>query len=297
MKISDVSLAILVAFIWGFNFVVIETGLESFPPILFSALRFSCAAFPAVLFWGRGNIAWRWIISIGITLGTIMFALLFVGMDVGMPAGLSSLVLQIQAVFTILLSIVILRDMPTMWQKIGIMVAFIGIGLFAVEKYETASFLGFMLVIAAGFSWAVSNILIKRCGNVDMFRLIIWMSIIPPIPLFLISLIFEKGQRHALSHMSWLGAGVVLYTGLISTVLAFGIWGRLFQKYSPNVVAPFSLLVPIFGIVSSFIVLGEKFTQIEVMASCTVFAGLTLIVFGSKLSVFLRTAAGRLSKK
>ena len=109
MKISDVSLAIFVAFIWGFNFVVIETGLNSFPPILFAALRFSCAAFPAVLFWGRGDIARRWILPIGITLGTIMFGLLFVGMDAGMPAGLSSIAHQIQAVFTILLSIVILQ--------------------------------------------------------------------------------------------------------------------------------------------------------------------------------------------
>lgn len=297
MKISDISLAIFVAFIWGFNFVVIETGLGSFPPLLFAALRFSCAAFPAVLFWGRGNISWRSIISIGVTLGIIMLALLFIGMDVGMPAGLSSLVLQIQAVFTILLSIVILRDMPTIWQKIGIVVAFIGIGLLAVDKYESASFLGFILVIASGFAWAVSNILLKRCGNVDMFRLIIWMSIIPPVPLFLISLIFETGQMHALSNMSWLGAGVILYTGLISTVLAFAIWGRLFQKYSPNVVAPFSLLVPIFGIVSSFIVLGEKFTHIEAVASCTVFAGLSLIVFGSKLGVFFRTTACYLARK
>jgi O-acetylserine/cysteine efflux transporter len=297
MKISDISLAIFVAFIWGFNFVVIETGLNSFPPLLFSALRFSCAAFPAILFWGRGGIPWRWIISIGVTLGIVMFAFLFVGMDVGMPAGLSSLVLQIQAVFTILLSIIILRDMPTIWQKIGIIVAFVGIGLLAVDKYESASFFGFILVIASGFAWAVSNILMKRCGNVDMFRLIIWMSIIPPIPLFLISLIFETGQLHALSNMSWLGAGVILYTGLVSTVLAFAIWGRLFQKYSPNVVAPFSLLVPIFGIVSSFIVLDEKFTHIEVIASFTVFAGLSLIVFGSKLGVFFRTTAYYLARK
>jgi O-acetylserine/cysteine efflux transporter len=288
MKITDVSLAIFVAFIWGFNFVVIDIGLDSFPPILFSALRFSCAAFPAVLIWGRGDIAWRWIISIGVVLGIVMFSFLFIGMYVGMPAGLSSLVLQIQAVFTILLSILILRDIPTIWQKIGIVVAFLGIGFLAVDKYETISFLGFILVIASGFAWAVSNILMKRCGNIDMFRLIIWMSIIPPIPLFLISLVFETGHMTALSNISWAGAGSILYTGLISTVLAFAIWGRLFQKYSPNVVAPFSLLVPIFGIVSSFIMLDEKFTRIELIASCTVFGGLSLIVFGSKLAVLLK---------
>ena len=141
MKITDVCLAIFIAFIWGFNFVVIEIGLDSFPPIFFSALRFSFAAFPAVLFWNRGGIEWRWIISIGVTLGIVMFSLLFIGMHAGMPAGLSSLVLQVQAVFTILLSIFILRDMPTLWQKIGIIIAFLGIGFLAVDKYESTSFL------------------------------------------------------------------------------------------------------------------------------------------------------------
>ena len=297
MKIIDVWLAIFVAFIWGFNFVVIKIGLDSFPPILFSTLRFLFAAFPAILLWGRGDMAWRWIISIGVILGIVMFSFLFIGMYVGMPAGLSSLVLQIQAVFTILLSIFILRDMPTIWQKIGIIVAFLGIGFLAVDKYETTSFLGFILVIASGFAWAVSNILLKLCGNIDMFRLIIWMSIIPPIPLFLISLVFETGHMNVLSNISWAGVGAILYTGLISTVVAFAVWGRLFQKYSPNVVAPFSLLVPIFGMASSFIMLGEKFTHIEWIASCIVFVGLSLIVFGSKLHVFLRATASYLPRK
>ena len=297
MKITDVCLAVFVAFIWGFNFVVIEIGLDSFPPILFSALRFSCAAFPAVFLWGRGDIPWRWIISIGVVLGIVMFSLLFIGMYVGMPAGLSSLVLQIQAVFTILLSIFILRDIPTIWQKIGIIIAFLGIGFLALDKYETTNFLGFILVVASGFSWTVSNILMKRCGKIDMFRLIIWMSIIPPIPLLLISLVFETGHIIALSNISWAGAGAILYTGLISTVLAFAIWGRLFQEYSPNVVAPFSLLVPIFGIVSSFIMLDETFSHIELIASFIVFGGLSLIVFGSKLAVFFRRNAYYVYKK
>jgi hypothetical protein len=91
-----------VTFLWGFNFVVIEIGLDSFPPILFSALRFSCAAFPAVLFWSKGNIEWRWIISIGVILGILMYSFLFVGMSVGMSAGLSSIILQIQAVLYLL---------------------------------------------------------------------------------------------------------------------------------------------------------------------------------------------------
>lgn len=287
MRIFDTLLAVLVTFIWGFNFVVIEIGLDSFPPILFSALRFLCAAFPAVFFFSKGQIEWRWIISIGVTLGIIMFSLLFIGMDVGMPAGLSSLVLQIQAIFTLILSGFILRDVPTKWQKIGITVAFCGIGFLVIDKYETASFTGLILVITSGLAWATSNILMKLCGNINMFRLIIWMSLIPPIPLIFLSLIFEKNHLKAISGISLTGIGSILYTGLISTVLAFAIWGRLFQKYSPNMVAPFSLLVPIFGILSSIIILHENFTILEMLASGLVFTGLFIIVFGAKFSTLL----------
>ena len=284
MKVVDVFLAVLVALIWGFNFVVIEVGLGSFPPIFFSALRFLCAAFPAVLFLRRGGIEWRWILSIGFTLGVVMFSLLFIGMDVGMPAGLSSLVLQIQVAFTLILSGILLHDSPTVWQRIGVVVAFGGIGLLAVEAYDTTSFWGLMLVISAGFAWAVSNILMKLSGNIDMLRLIVWASVVPPLPLLLISGIFEGGQMEAMKSISWTGAGSIVYVGLISTVLAFAIWGRLFREYSPNTVAPFALLVPIFGIISSAVVLRERFSATELLSLCLVFAGLILVVLGAKLS-------------
>ena len=289
MKFTDVLLALVVALCWGFNFVVIKVGLDSFPPILFSALRFTCAAFPAILIWGRGGIQWRWILSMGLILGTIMFTLLFIGMHLGMPAGLSSIVLQVQVVFTLILSGLILRDRPSLWQKLGITIAFAGIGLLVFDKYETASFAGMLFVIGSGFAWAIANILMKQCGNVDMFRLMIWMSIIPPIPLVLVSLIFEKGQIQALAHISLSGWGAIFYTGLISTVLAYSLWGKLFQRYSPNVVAPFALLVPIFGILSSVVVLNESLSIFELTASFLVLTGLFFVVYGIKLSEFIAT--------
>lgn len=288
MQIFDIFLAMLVALIWGFNFIVIEVGLGSFPPILFSALRFLCATFPAILFIHRGGIGWRWIISIGFILGVVMFSLLYVGMDVGMPAGLSSLVLQIQVIFTLLLSGILLHDPPTAWQKIGVAVALGGIALLASEMYDTDSFLGLVLIISAGFAWALSNILMKLSGKIDMLRLIIWMSIIPPIPLLFISLIFEEGQLEAITSISWSGIGSILYTGFISTVLGFGIWGRLFKKYSPNVIAPFALFVPVFGIILSASILNESFTSMEFLALCLVFAGIIPVVFGTKFSKIFR---------
>ena len=293
MRLSDILLAIVVALIWGFNFIALQVGIGSFPPLLFSALRFSIAAFPAILFIRRNGIAWQWILSIGVVLGFGMFSLLIMGMFAGMPAGLTSLVLQVQAVFTALLAAFILRDPPTLWQKIGMLVAFSGIGLIASEMLQSASFLGLVLIVCAGLAWGFSNILIKSAGNVDMFRLTIWMSIVPPIPFLVMSLLFEEGQAEALSGMTWTGAGALLYTALISMVLAFSIWGRLLRRYSPNVVAPFSLLVPVFGMFFAALLLGEQYTATKLAASVLVFSGLFLTVFGGKLPQLVNMMPGK----
>jgi O-acetylserine/cysteine efflux transporter len=292
MKIRDIFFAVLVALIWGFNFIVIRVGLGSFSPLLFSALRFICAAFPAILFVRRNNIAWRWIISIGFSTGFLMFTLLFLGIYAGMPAGLASLVLQTQAAFTLVLSALILRDPPTFWQKLGMTVAFGGIGLLASHMVAHAGFLGLVLILCSAFAWSISNILIKQAGNIDMFRLFVWMSIVPPLPLFGVSAIFEEGQMQAIRNVTWLGAGTIFYTGIVSTVVAWALWGRLFRIYSPNTVAPFSLLVPIFGILSSVIFLNERLSLLEATASFLVFSGLFLVVFGRRLYSVLRLKIG-----
>lgn len=284
MKPADIMLALLITLIWGFNFVVIKVGLGAFPPILFVALRFFFAAVPAVFFVSRKGIPWRWLIAIGISLGVIKFGLLFTGMNMGMPAGLSSLVLQVQAIFTLLLAAVVLRDMPTKWQTGGVVVACAGMGVLVSEMSGTPSFTGLILVIASGFFWGVSNILIKKVGKVDMLSLIVWLSLIPPLPLLGLSALLETGQWESLTSITWTGAGVIFYMSIISTVVAYGLWAHLFKTYSPNMVAPFSLLVPIFGIVSASLVLGEEFTPVEMSASSLVLSGLFLVVFGNRLA-------------
>jgi len=289
MKINDVLLALLVTICWGFNFVAIKVGLDSFPPILFSALRFTCAAFPAVFLIGRGGVEWRWILSIGLILGTCMFTLLFIGMHLGMPAGLSSIVLQVQVLFTLILSGIVLHDRPSAWQKIGIGIAFVGIALLIVDRYESASFTGMLFILGAGFAWAISNILMKLSGDIDMFRLMIWMSLVPPLPLALLSFVLEKGQVAALSNISLTGLGAIFYTGLISSVLAYSLWGKLFQRYSANLVAPFALLVPIFGTLFSFVVLNESLSFLEIVAGSLVLTGLIVVVYGMRLFKYFKT--------
>ncbi len=276
----DIGLAVLTMAIWGFNFVVIKVGLESFPPLLFSSLRFVLAAFPLVFFVGKPSVSWQYIVGIGLFLGVAQFGLLFIRSAQpvwgGMPAGLASLVLQTQAFFTLLFAAIALTERPLPNQILGMIVAFSGIGLLTLDKGQIQSLPALALVIAAAACWGVANIFMKRANAPDVFRLIIWVSLVPPLPLLGLSWILE-GQTQivdALTHLNGKGLGALVYISFLSTILGFGIWGALLKRYKANLVAPFTLLVPIFGVISAAIVLHERLTLIQGLAAILVLCGL-----------------------
>lgn len=278
MKPAHVTLAVLVAAVWGVNFVVIDVGLRDFPPLLFSAVRFTLAAVPAVFFVGRPRVAWRWVIAVGITLGIMKFGLLFIGMDSGMPSGLASLVLQGQAVFTILFAAVLLRERPRRAQVAGMVLATAGIAVAGADTGAAGPLGAFLEVVGAAACWGVSNIAMRKAGPPDMFRFMVWVSVVPPIPLLLISVPFEGWHRdvQALRHIAWSGAGAALYVAWGATLFGFGVWGFLLRTYNAPTVAPFSLLVPVFGLAAAWVFQGEGMSTTTACAALLVIAGIAI---------------------
>lgn len=293
MRTSHILLAVAVAAVWGLNFVAIKLGLRDFPPILFSSLRFALAALPLLVLGFRDGppVPWRFIIGIGVTLGVVKFPLLFFGIDVGMPAGLASLVLQSQAFFTALFAVFLLGDRPGAKQIAGMLVAFAGVGLIATEMPAGNSLLGLGLTLAAAATWGVSNIIMKRAKAPDLFRMMLWVSLIPPLPLLALSFIAEGPDRiaHAFANLTWIGMGSLVYIAAGATLFGFAAWGFLMRHYPASLVAPFSLLVPIFGMSSSALFLGETFTALKLMGGLLVFCGLALSVL--KLPIPARAKA------
>ncbi|MGF1460170.1 MAG: EamA family transporter [Leptolyngbyaceae cyanobacterium] len=274
MSFLHTLLAILAALFWGFTFVAIQVGLGEFPPLLFAALRFVVVAFPAVLWVPRGGIPWRWIVAVGLTMGVLQFGLLYIGMARGMPAGLSSLVVQSQALFTLLFSTWILGDVPRRWQWLGVGLALSGMVTIGLARSGGPALVGLAFVIGSAISWAGGNICLKLAQVKNGFRLLVWAALIPPLPLLGLSAWLETGQWVAVRSLTPLGVGAILYTGLISSLLCFGFWAFLVQHYSPNRVAPFSLLVPIFGMGFAGALLGDSLSQLELLGSLLVFLGL-----------------------
>ncbi|ADI10074.1 hypothetical protein SBI_06954 [Streptomyces bingchenggensis BCW-1] len=271
-------MAVLVTAVWGVNFVVIDIGLDHFPPLLFCALRFLVAALPAVFLVGRPKVAWKWVLGVGLALGVAKFGLLFIGMHEGMPAGLSSLVLQVQAVFTALFAAVVLGERPNRTRLAGMAVALAGIAVAAVDEGTSGPLLAFVLVIAAAVFWGVSNVLTRKAAPSEPLSFMVWVSLVPVVPLLGLSLMFEGADPdlEALRSLDWTGVGVIVYVAWIVTLAGFGAWNFLLRTYDASVVAPFTLLVPVFGMSSAALVLDEGISPLRWLAAALLVGGVAL---------------------
>jgi len=290
MKPRDLALAVAVAAIWGVNFVVIDVGLARYPPLLFSALRFTVAAFPAVLFVGLpstsagggkpggGRTAWRWVIVVALALGVTKFSLLFAGMAAGMPAGLSSLLLQSQAIFTMVFAAILLGERPGRAQIGGLAIAAVGIGIVATRVGTELPPGAFALIVGAAVAWGVSNVATRKAAPPDLLRFMVWVSAVAAPALAVLSLLVEGPARDlaALRATDLEAIGALLFVALISTLAGFGAWGTLIRRYGATTVAPFSLLVPVFGIGSAALLLGEQVHVTDLVGGVLVVGGVLL---------------------
>ena len=283
MRVRDMGLAVLTSVIWGFAFVTYKFGLESFSAPQLTALRFMIACLP-VLFVPRPKLPWSAIVLIGLTLFAGQFLLLFLAFALDMPAGLASVTQQTQAFFTVLLAAVFLQEIPRLRQGAGMLIAFAGlvsIGLTTGADLKPAA-LG--LALAAALSWAVGNILVKRTAGVPVFPLMAWCSLVAPLPVLLLSWLVDPQPSliSAVMNASLPSIATALYLGTLATPIAYGMWSYLLQRYPASVVAPFALLSPVTGILSSALILGEVFGPLRYAGMALILAGLAVIVWPTR---------------
>ncbi|HUH88222.1 MAG TPA: EamA family transporter [Pusillimonas sp.] len=291
MPIRDWVAALTIILAWGVNFVVIKWGLDELPPFLLGGLRFLLVA-PAVFFVPRPAVSWRVLIMFGMTLSFGQFALLFTAMTVGMSAGLASLVLQSQAFFTVLIAALFLGEKVRAHHVLGMLVAAVGLGLIEQGAYAgNVTLLGFALTLGAALNWACGNIIVKTVGKVDMLSLVVWGALVPPIPFFIMSWVFEGPELiwHSLANISLAGIGALLYLALAATTLGYVLWGRLLSRHPVSKVAPLSLLVPIVGLLSAAVLLGERMHLLQWFGGLIVMTGLAINLMGSRVLNLLRT--------
>lgn len=279
MTSRDRLLGLTVVVLWGLNFLAIRAGLDHFPPFFFAALRFFVIAIPVILFVPRPQVPLKWLLVYGLGFGVGQFAFLFWAMHVGMPTGLASLVLQSSAPFTVVLGAVLLRERLRPAQVCGLLVAMAGMTLIGWDRAQHAALLPVALTLLAGLSWAVGNIGNRKAASDQPMRLMLWMCVIPPLPMLALSLGVEGPSAGWNSLTSSLeGTGPLALAGLayiviLGTVAGSGLWTALLSRYPAGMVAPFSLLVPLVGIGASWLVLHEEPSMLSLIGGAVVIAG------------------------
>ncbi|MBA3021918.1 EamA family transporter [Propionicimonas sp.] len=279
MPVRHRLLAIAVAVIWGINFLAIHLSLAAFPPFFLVALRFALIALPTLMFVPRPDVPLRWLVGYGLGFGVAQFTFLYWGMAAGMPTGLASLVLQSSAPFTLVLGVLLLGERVRTRQWIGIAVAVAGMALVGWSRAQAAALLPFLLVLAGALGWAFGNLSSRLAKPTNPLHLTLWMSVVVPVPMLALSLVFEGPDQIATAVAGSLSAdalpawGGLLYTCLIATVVGSGLWTWLLSRHPAGVVAPFSMLVPVAGIITAALVLGEWPTWLELVGGVVVVAG------------------------
>lgn len=292
MTRRDALLAVLVSVCWGVNFLAIHASLEHYPPMFLVALRFAVIAVPTLLLVRRPQVPARWLVGYGVGFGVLQFVFLYAGMAAGMPVGLSSLVLQASAPFTVLIAAACLGERPSRATWVGIAVALTGLLVIAAYRGLTVSLLPTVLVLLGALGWALGNIASRQAqaqagpAGASPFALMLWMTVVPPLPMLALSLLVEGPDRILASLGSAVGPGAapeaaaanlgLLYTVVVGTLVGSGLWTLLLRRNPSSAVAPFSMLVPVTGITTAWLVLGETPALAEVLGGVLVVGGVLL---------------------
>ena len=283
MKPADVCIAVLVAVIWGLAFVASRIALDELPPVLMTALRFAIAALPC-LFVRRPDVSWPLLAAISFTLFLGQFLSQAYGIAHGVPVGLSSVIVQSQALFTIAFAVIVFREWPTPMQAVGIAIATIGLLMICGTVGYDFSVAAFAILMISPISFAIGNLLLRRAQNVPMFDLFAWLCLASAVPLFVLALGNDGAAStfHALIHMSLTTLLCMLALGGISTSIAYWLWGRLLRDYPAAQVVPFALLVPFVGSAASSIVFSERFGPLRLAGMLTVVGGIAVMLLARR---------------
>ena len=288
MTHKDMLLGLAIIFAWGFNFVAIRWGLDELTPMMLGGFRFLIIAVIGSFFFTRPNTPWLWILGYAMSLNFGQFAFLFTAMEFGMPAGLASLVIQSQAIFTMFFAVLFLKEYVRPYQLLSIGVAASGLAVIGLNGDDTTmTVLGFAITLAAASSWALGNVITKiisKKGYDANLNLIIWSCWITPIPFF-VSAYFVDGADvmwQNIININWKTAATLAYLSIIATGLGYGLWSYLMSRYPAGSVAPLALGVPVVGLTSASLVLDEQISQIQWIGVCVVLLGLIMNTLGGR---------------
>ncbi|MFN7095171.1 MAG: EamA family transporter [Burkholderiales bacterium] len=278
MNIYDICFAILVVFIWGVNFVAAKVGLNHLPPILLMSLRFLLVALSLLPFLKKPECSWRTLFILALSYGLAYHSLLFTAVWMGIDVSTSVIAAQLNVPFTSILGVWFLDDKIGWRRLLGMIIAFSGIIIIFGNPVVTQHPIAFLMLIAAAWCWAIFNVQLKMIKEYSILNLLGWISILATPMLFLTSYLFEGAQWHQLWLVDKNDIFSLAYMSILATVCGFGLWSHLLKRHPVSQVAPFSMLMPIFGVLAASLFLDEPLTWHKLWGGSLTLIGVALII-------------------
>jgi O-acetylserine/cysteine efflux transporter len=262
--------------LWGFNFPISKIGVTEVPPIMLMGLRFSIVALLLCPFMPFPREKLFDLLAIAVLLGGFHFSLMFTGIS-RVESATASILSQSQVPFAALLGAAFYKDRLTKRLFGGMLLAFVGVALVAGEPRFGSDPWPILMILAAAFVWAVANLFFKRIGDVHPFALSGWMAFFAAPQLFVTSFFLEHGQEAALASADWKAYGALLYNAIVVTIISYGFWYPLVRKYPMSFLMPFTLLVPVIGVLAGVMMLGDRLTWQMMLGGLATLAGVAVI--------------------
>ncbi len=278
MHFRDILLALSVPLLWSLGFTFAKAGMNELPPLLLMGLRFTLAALVLVWFVPRPTGKYFDVFLIALVSATLQYGLTFYGLK-GLDASLAIIVVQLEVPFGVLMAAILLREKPGHARVTGIAIAMFGVAVIAGQPTFENQLFPILLTASGALVWAFGQIMVKRLGGqVAAFSLIAWVGVFAGPQMLVASFFIEDGQIEAMRSATWIGWGALLYLALIMTALGYGIWYTVLARNPVSKVMPVLLLLPVFVVVESIVILGERPSLLVLLGGVVVLEGIAIIL-------------------
>jgi drug/metabolite transporter (DMT)-like permease len=274
---------LLTVFFFGTNFVAVKHVVESVPPILFAAVRFT---FAGVLLWlllrlvepesrlERGDFLR--VLGLGFVGVTLTQSVFTIGVSMTTAAN-TALIYSTAPVWGMLLGFVLALERPRLSGVLGVGLCLIGVALIVYGGLEFGgtSLAGDALILAAAAFWGsytvLSLFLLRRYSPLSLAAYAILLGGLAAFPLSAFD--FGRLDVDALDGSVWFAAA---YSCLLSSAFGFAAWGWGVSHVGANRVLVYQYLVALIGVVAGILILGEDFGLQQVIGAAVILSGVYL---------------------
>lgn len=279
MTRRQILLALLPPLFFGTGFTIAKPAVSHFPPLFLILVCYgSIAILLSLTQRERLKTPWSSIILISAFAVTIQGALLFWALrSPAMPATAANLILQIQIPFAVLLDWLLMKERPDGRKIFGTAIAVVGVALVIGLPESPPGLLPTAMIIASAACWSLGQVLVRRLGKDNGVGVLKGNAIGSVPQLALATLLFEQGQWQAVVTASPLQWAMLGFVAVVGFYFAYVSWFTLLKQCRLDEASPFLLLMPVVGIVTAALVLGESVSAAQLIGGAVILFGLAVV--------------------